>query len=154
MAPGGDKPGRAKEFLLLVETRSHSGWVTVGRGVAAAPGPRSLATQSAGTGAAAAPSPNVPVAQSSSAAAAPPPGAFPASADIRQDLAAFDRMFRLPAARIQTVTTLAGAASPWQATGEEVFDLEVAHTVAPAATLRLVLLPPAPWTAPRPRPRT
>ena len=87
------------------------------------------------------PSPNVPAAQSSSAAAAPPPGAQPATTDIRKDLAAFDRMFRLPAARIQTVTTLAGAASPWQATGEEVFDLEVVHTVAPAATLRLVLLP-------------
>jgi subtilase family serine protease len=83
----------------------------------------------------------VPVAQSSSAAAAPPPGAVPATTDIRQDLAAFDRMFRLPAARIQVVTTLAGAASPWQAPAEEVQDLEVVHTVAPAATLRVVRLP-------------
>jgi subtilase family serine protease len=87
------------------------------------------------------PSPNVPAAQSSSAAAAPPPGAGPAATDIRQDLAAFDRMFRLPAARIQVVTTLAGAASPWPGFGEEVQDLEVVHTVAPAATLRVVLLP-------------
>ena len=50
-------------------------------------------------------------------------------------------MFRLPAARIQVVTTLAGAASPWQATAEAVQDAEVVHTVAPAATIRVVLLP-------------
>ncbi len=87
------------------------------------------------------PPPNVPVAQSSSAAATPPPGGGPATTDIRKDLAAFDRMFRLPAARIQVVTTLAGSASPWQASDEEAQDLEVVHTVAPAATLRVVLLP-------------
>ena len=67
------------------------------------------------------------------------PGA--GATDIRQDLAAFDSEFRLPAARIQVVTTLAGAASPWQATGEEVQDFEIVHAVAPAATLRVVLLP-------------
>ena len=83
----------------------------------------------------------VPVAQSSSAPAAPPPGASPATTDIRKDLVAFDRMFRLPAAVIQVVTTLAGSASPWQASAEEAQDLEVVHTVAPAATLRVVLLP-------------
>ena len=90
------------------------------------------------TNALAAPSPNVPAAQSSTAAA-PPPGQ--PTTDIRKDLAAFDRMFRLPGARIHVVTTLARTASPWQASGEEVQDLEVVHTVAPAATLRLVLLP-------------
>ena len=89
----------------------------------------------------AAPSPNAPVAQSSSPAAPPPPGASPATTDIRKDLAAFDSMFRLPAVRIQIVTTLAGSASPWQASADEVQDLEVVHTVAPAATLRVVLLP-------------
>ena len=75
--------------------------------------------------------------------AGPPPGGNgpPAATDIRQDLAAFDSEFGLPAARIQVVTTLAGAASPWQATGEEVGDFEIVHTVAPAATLRVVLLP-------------
>ena len=93
------------------------------------------------SGAPAALSSTVPVAQSSSAAAAPPPGARPATTDMRQDLASFDRMFRLPAARIHVVTTLAGSASPWQAAAEEVQDLEVVHTVAPAATLRVVLLP-------------
>ena len=61
--------------------------------------------------------------------------------DIRQDLEAFNTMFGLPAARIQIVTTLAGAAAPWQADGEEVGDFEMVHAVAPAATLRVVLFP-------------
>ena len=86
--------------------------------------------------------------------AAPPPPSQPgagaptaspagpaATTDLRQDLAVFDRMFRLPAARIQVVTTLAGAASPWQGSAQEAQDLEVVHTVAPAATLRVVHLP-------------
>jgi subtilase family serine protease len=85
--------------------------------------------------------PNQPGAGAPSAPATPPPGAAPATTDIRQDLAAFDRMFRLPTARIQAITTLAGSASPWQASAEEVQDPEVVHTVAPAATLRVVLLP-------------
>jgi subtilase family serine protease len=71
----------------------------------------------------------------------PPAGAQPFTTDIRTDLAAFDRIFRLPAARIQAVTTLAGAAAPWQVTAEAVQDAEVVHAVAPAATIRLVLLP-------------
>jgi subtilase family serine protease len=86
------------------------------------------------------PSPNGPAGPSSSAAG-PPSGASPVSTDIRQDLAAFDRMFRLPAARIKVVTTLAGSASPWPGSADEVQDLEVVHTVAPAASLRVVLLP-------------
>ncbi len=85
--------------------------------------------------------PQLPNEPGAGAPATPPPGAQPATTDIRKDLAAFDRMFRLPAARIQVVTTLAGSASPWQASGGEVQDLEVVHTVAPAATLRVVLLP-------------
>jgi subtilase family serine protease len=39
------------------------------------------------------------------------------------------------------VTGLAGSASPWQATGEEAGDCEHVHAVAPAATLRVVLIP-------------
>ena len=69
------------------------------------------------------------------------PAGGPSGIDIRKDLAAFDRMFGLPAARIQVVTTLAGEASPWRASGEEIQDFEIVHTVAPAATLRVVLLP-------------
>jgi len=86
-------------------------------------------------------SPNVPATPSPNVPAAPPSGAFPASTDIRQDLAAFDNMFRLPAARIQVVTTLAGSAAPYQAAGDDVADLEGVHMIAPAATLRVVLLP-------------
>jgi subtilase family serine protease len=74
-------------------------------------------------------------------AGTPAGGNPPAATDIRQDLAAFDSMFRLPAVRVQIVTTLAGAASRWRASGEEAGDLEKLHTVAPAATLRVVLLP-------------
>jgi subtilase family serine protease len=84
-----------------------------------------------------APSPGAPA---NSATVAPPPGVTPAS-DIRQDLAAFDAIFRLPTARIQVVTTLAGAGSPWQAADEEVQDTEIVNTVAPDAALRVVLLP-------------
>lgn len=91
----------------------------------------------------------VPAAQSSTAPAstapaAPPPDASPATTDIRTDMAAFDRMFRLPPARIQVVTTLAGPASPWQASAEEVQDLQVVHTVAPAATPSTTSTTPVP----------
>ena len=64
--------------------------------------------------------------------------------DVRRDLESFDRTFRLPAARIEVVTSLGGSASPWQADGEEVGDFEILHAVAPAATLRVVLIP-ASW---------
>jgi subtilase family serine protease len=75
--------------------------------------------------------------------ASPPPGGSqpPVATDIRQDLAAYDGEFGLPTARIEVVTSLAGPVSPWEATGEEVGDFEILHTVAPAATLRVVLLP-------------
>ena len=78
-----------------------------------------------------------------SPSAGPPAGSNmpPAATDIRQDLAAFDGMFGLPAARIQVVTVLAGAAAPWQASGEEAGGFEKLHTVAPAAALRVVLMP-------------
>jgi subtilase family serine protease len=75
------------------------------------------------------------------ASGTPPAGAQPFTTDVRTDLVAFDRIFRLPAARIQAVTALAGAASPWQVTAEAAQDAEVVHAVAPAATIRLVLLP-------------
>jgi subtilase family serine protease len=65
----------------------------------------------------------------------------PASSDIRQDLALFDSMFGLPAAQLQVVNTLAHAASPWLAGGEEVEDTEILHAVAPDAVIREVLIP-------------
>ena len=71
----------------------------------------------------------------------PVPTANQISTDIRRDLESFDRTFRLPPARIDVVTSLGGSASPWQADGEEVGDFEILHAVAPAATLRVVLIP-------------
>src|SRR5579871_4826896 len=71
---------------------------------------------------------------------APVPGPGEAT-DVRRDMASFDRTFRLPAARIEVVTSLGGSHSPWQASGEEVGDFEHVHAVAPGATLRVVLFP-------------
>jgi len=65
----------------------------------------------------------------------------PLVTDMRQDMAAFDSTFRLPAARMRVVTTLAGAGSPWLAFGEEVLDVEMVHALAPDATLVILLLP-------------
>jgi subtilase family serine protease len=65
----------------------------------------------------------------------------PLVTDMRQDMAAFDRLFHLPAARMRVVTTLAGARSPWLAFGEEALDVEMVHALAPGATLVILLLP-------------
>jgi hypothetical protein len=70
----------------------------------------------------------------------------PAVTDIRQDLARFDALFGLPAARLQVVNTLAHAASPWLASTEEVGDTEIVHALAPDAAIREVLIP-SPYTA-------
>jgi subtilase family serine protease len=67
----------------------------------------------------------------------------PTSSDIRLDLAKFDRMFGLPVPQLQVVNTLAHAASPWQASIEEVEDTEIVHAVAPDADIREVLIPSA-----------
>ena len=64
----------------------------------------------------------------------------PASSDIRQDLARFDSLFHLPAAKLQVVNTLAHSPSPWHASIEEVADTEVVHALAPGATIREVLI--------------
>ena len=63
--------------------------------------------------------------------------------DIRQDMAQFDRMFHLPAAKLQVVNSLAGSASPWLAGGEEAEDAEVVHAVAPGAAITIVLVKPS-----------
>jgi subtilase family serine protease len=67
----------------------------------------------------------------------------PQVSDIRRDLARFDRLFGLPAARLRAVTSLAGSASPWLASEEEVVDAELVHAVAPGAAIALVLVNPA-----------
>ena len=69
-----------------------------------------------------------------------------ASSDIRQDLADSDRLFGLPAAKLQIVNTLAHAPSPWLASIEEVADTEVVHALAPDAAIREVLIP-SPYVA-------
>jgi subtilase family serine protease len=61
--------------------------------------------------------------------------------DIRKDLAAFDRKFGLPAAKLKVTTTLAGASAPYVAGTEEVEDTEIVHAMAPGATLDVVLVP-------------
>jgi subtilase family serine protease len=61
--------------------------------------------------------------------------------DIRQDLAAFDRRFGLPRAKLKVTTTLAGAGAPYVAGTEEVEDTEMVHAIAPGATLDVVLVP-------------
>jgi len=69
----------------------------------------------------------------------------PAATDIWQDLARFDRMFGLPAARLQVVNSLAHQASPWLASPEEVADTEIVHAFAPGAAIQEVLIP-SPYT--------
>jgi subtilase family serine protease len=65
----------------------------------------------------------------------------PLVTDLRLDMAGFDDLFHLPAARMRVVTALAGARSPWLAFGEEVLDVELVHALAPHATLVILLLP-------------
>src|ERR1700733_1372233 len=61
--------------------------------------------------------------------------------DIRKDLAAFASKFGLPAAKLTVTTTLAGASAPYVAGTEEVEDTEIVHTMAPGASLDVVLVP-------------
>lgn len=63
--------------------------------------------------------------------------------DIRQDMAQFDAMFGLPAAKLQVVNSLAGSSSPWLAGGEEAEDAETVHAVAPGAAISIVLIKPS-----------
>ncbi len=65
----------------------------------------------------------------------------PLVTDLRQDMAAFDGLFHLRAARMRVVSTLAGSGSPWLAFGEEVLDAEVVHALAQDANLVILLLP-------------
>jgi subtilase family serine protease len=60
--------------------------------------------------------------------------------DLRQDFVAFDRLFHLPAPRLKVVSTFPHPAHPWLAFGEEVLDVEVAHSIAPGAALTILLV--------------
>jgi subtilase family serine protease len=72
----------------------------------------------------------------------------PEVTDIRQDLARFDSLFGLPAARLQVVNSLARSTSPWLASIEEVEDTEIVHAVAPRADIREVLITDSPNDSP------
>lgn len=67
---------------------------------------------------------------------------YPEVSDLRQDLKKFDSLFKLPAATLNFVTTLASTPAPWLANGEEVLDAEAVHAVAPDATITVLLVPP------------
>ncbi|MGH3251641.1 MAG: S53 family peptidase [Trebonia sp.] len=69
-----------------------------------------------------------------------PVGVAPAM-DIRKDLAAFDREFGLPAAKLHIVNSLAKSATPYLDSAEEVTDTEMVHAIAPGATIDVVLVP-------------
>jgi hypothetical protein len=76
---------------------------------------------------------------SSPAAASPPrysPPPPPAVTGIRQDLARSGRLFGLPAAQLQVVSSLAGSNEPYKAAAGEVRDAEIAHAIAPDAAVR------------------
>jgi subtilase family serine protease len=60
--------------------------------------------------------------------------------DLRQDLAAFDRLFHLAKAHLEVVSTFPHPAHPWFAFGEEVLDVEVLHSIAPGAALKILLV--------------
>jgi subtilase family serine protease len=62
-----------------------------------------------------------------------------AVSDIGQDLAGFDKLFDLPAPRLQVTTAFAPGASRWLASGEEMLDVEMIHAIAPAAAIRVLL---------------
>jgi subtilase family serine protease len=64
----------------------------------------------------------------------------PTYTDIRQDLAAFDGKFGLPPANLRVVNSIAGSPTPYLASDEEVEDTEMAHAIAPGATLEVVLV--------------
>jgi len=61
--------------------------------------------------------------------------------DVRQDIARYDSVFRLPPARLRVVTTLAPGASPFQAPDEYYGDVEIVHAIAPQAAIRVILIP-------------
>lgn len=62
--------------------------------------------------------------------------------DLRHDFALFDGLFSLPAVRLQVVTRFARVSDPYLAGGEEAMDAEKVHAVAPAATIRIIVIPP------------
>ena len=71
---------------------------------------------------------------------AAPALAPPRSTSISADMVGFDSLIDLPPAAIQVVNTLAPSASPGLANAEEVADTEIVHAIAPAASIRIILM--------------
>jgi subtilase family serine protease len=69
------------------------------------------------------------------------PVAAIAASDIQRDLAQFDRLSGLPAARLDVDTQLDPGASPDLAGKEEAGDAEMVHGIAPGAAIRVIMLP-------------
>ena len=72
---------------------------------------------------------------------AAPPMAPPKSTGISEDIVGFDSLNDLPPVSIQIVNTLAPSAPSELANVEEVEDVEVVHDIAPAASIRVILIP-------------
>ena len=64
----------------------------------------------------------------------------PRVTDLRQDFAAFDRLFHLPAPTLKVVSSFPNPSHPWFAFGEEVLDAEMVHAIAPRAALTILLV--------------
>jgi len=63
----------------------------------------------------------------------------PATGDIRENLAVFDRTFGLPDTRLEVVNSIANSTTPYQATEEEILDTEILHQIAPDVAIKVVL---------------
>jgi subtilase family serine protease len=61
--------------------------------------------------------------------------------NIRQDVAAFDKRYHLPAVDLTLGRALGFTGNTSEATGEEVQDVEMVHTIAPGATISVMLVP-------------
>ncbi len=64
----------------------------------------------------------------------------PRVSDLREDFAAFDHLFHLPAPDLKVVSTFPRPVHPWFAFGEEVLDAEIVHAIAPRAALTILLV--------------
>ena len=71
---------------------------------------------------------------------AAPPLAPPKTTNLSEDMVGFDSLNDLPPAVIQVVDTLAPSASTGLANLEEVEDTEIVHAIAPAASIRVILM--------------
>ena len=64
-----------------------------------------------------------------------------ADTNIHQDMAVFDKRYHLPAVKLTISRALGYKGNPAIAEGEEVQDAEMVHTIAPAATIAIMLIP-------------